>query len=113
MIRRRSLIRYKRKVKSISWRSGRVKEDATGMARLRAAAYERSNGICECGRPECKGRAMQLRVVNWPDGHLHHVISRGRGGSDVLDNVQFITSLCHSEITGTPQWNFKKRRVGE
>jgi hypothetical protein len=110
---RRSRIRYKRKVKSISWRSGRVREDAIGMARLRAAAYERSRGMCECNRNVCLQRPVRLQRVNWPDGHLHHVIPRGRGGSDVLDNVQFITALCHSEITGTPEWSFKKRRVGE
>jgi hypothetical protein len=107
------VIRYKRKVRKVSWRTGRVREDATGMAKLRSAAFHRSGGICECGRAECESKPMRLRMVNWVDGHLHHIVSRGRGGSDVLDNVQFITSACHREITGVPQWSFKKVRVGE
>ena len=75
------------------------------MARLRSAAFHRSGGWCECG--ECS------KQVGWIDGHLHHVISRGRGGSDVLSNVQFITRACHERITGELQWTFKKREVGE
>jgi hypothetical protein len=105
---RRSRIRRKTRVRKVSWRSGRVREDSIGMAHLRAAAYARSGGICECGRAECLARPMRLRRVNWPDGHLHHIVPRGRGGSDVLVNVQFITSQCHREITGEPKWSFKK-----
>lgn len=100
---RRSPIRYKRKVRKVSWRSGRVREDAIGMARLRSAAYERSGGMCECKRLACLARPSRLRKVNYNDGHLHHVISRAHGGSDVLENVQFITDICHREIHGIPR----------
>lgn len=81
------------------------------MARLRSDAYVRSMGICECGRVECLARPLRLRRVNWPDGHLHHIVSRARGGSDVLENVQFITSRCHREITGEPQWKINWREA--
>lgn len=99
---RRTPLRYKPKRAKVSapWRNQVIRLDARGMASLRSAAYERSEGICECGRPECEKREMRLRRVTWSDGQLHHVVSRARGGSDVLDNVQFITWQCHREIHG-------------
>jgi hypothetical protein len=103
------MIRYKRKVRKVSWRTGRVREDADGMARLRSEAYERSQGVCECGRLACLKRPLRLRRVNWSDGHLHHEISRAHGGSDTLDNVRFITNLCHREIHGIPQFRWIAR----
>lgn len=93
---KRSWIRPKKRVRSESWRTGRVREDAKGMARLRSEAYARSNGFCECG---CGQR------VGWIDGHLHHRISRAHGGSDVLDNVWFVTRPCHERIHGKPVWS--------
>jgi hypothetical protein len=115
MIRRGAPIRYKRKVRKVSWRSGKIREDAVGMTRLRSAAFRRSKGVCECGF-DLRSHTSQgcTRAVTWLDGHLHHVVSRGRGGSDTLDNVLFINSACHRRITGEPQWTtFKKRSVGE
>jgi HNH endonuclease len=79
------------------------------MARLRSEAYERSGGICECQRPSCLARPYRLRRVSFNDGHLHHVISRARGGSDVIGNVQFITRKCHEEIHGIPLWSYNSR----
>jgi len=97
------MIRAKKRVRRV-WKSGRIREDSTGMARLRSAAYARSEGHCECwrhpGREDCRKR------VNWYDGNLHHIISRARGGSDVIDNVAFITRACHNEITGQPRFNW-------
>lgn len=101
---KRSWIRPKKRVRKVSWRTGRIREDAAGMARLRSDAFHRSNGICECGRKVCKKRTTRERLVTWLDGQLHHVISRAHGGSDVLDNVQFVTRQCHAEITGIPYW---------
>lgn len=72
---------------------------------LRAAAFKRSEGVCECGRDECLARTAKLRMVTWCDGDLHHVRSRAHGGSDVLENVLYITRLCHQEITGVPEWS--------
>lgn len=95
-MRKKWLRRGKRRKRSVSWRTGRIREDSTGMARLRSQAFHRSQGICECG---CKAR------VSWIDGHLHHVVSRARGGSDVLDNVLFITRACHQRIHGDLHWS--------
>jgi len=104
----RSYIRPKKRERTVSWRSGTVREDAAGMARLRAAAFARSTGICECGTPDCEALPARLRRVTWRDGQLHHSISRGRGGSDVLSNVVFVTRDCHKRLTGELQW--KRRR---
>lgn len=79
------------------------------MARLRSEAYERSQGVCECERPECLARPLRLRRVSYIDGHLHHVITRAHGGSDVLQNCIFITRKCHEEIHGIPKWSTNSR----
>jgi len=89
---------------SAPWRPPRIRLDAIGMAKLRSEAYERSQGICECGRPKCKHRPERLRRVTWYDGQLHHIVSRARGGPDSLENTQFITRLCHAEIHGSLRW---------
>lgn len=100
---RRSRIRYKPKVRRVLWRTNRVIEDSRGMAKLRSDAFSRSHGKCECvlADPErvCKAR------VSWVDGHLHHIVSRAHGGSDVLENVAFVTRQCHRELTGVLQWS--------
>ena len=67
-------------------RKGAVKRgrlDAAGMELLRRAAYERSGETCEmqrdgkrCGWPIC-----------WWNFDLAHIVSRGAGGADSLDNV--------------------------
>ena len=94
---KRSRISWKRKRRreSSPWLPQRIREDAAGMMRLRHEAFERSAGKCECG---CGER------VDWWSGHLHHVISRARGGSDELSNLLFITPDCHKTIHGKLQW---------
>jgi 5-methylcytosine-specific restriction endonuclease McrA len=104
-LKRSWLGRPKKKVRKVSWRSGRIREDAAGMARLRSDAFRRSGGLCECGRKECESAPIGKRFVTWIDGQLHHVISRARGGSDVLENVQFVRRECHRILTGEPQWS--------
>lgn len=103
----RTRIRHKRKMKKVSWRSGRVREDAAGMARLRSEAFERSQGMCECYRVEdefpegckpCGGLS-----VNWEHDEMHHSKPR----SDVLDKVSFLRRGCHETITGKLQWSRK------
>lgn len=107
---KRSWLRPKKRVRRVSWRSGRIREDSKGMARLRSEAFSRSNGVCECARKACEERPLSERIVTWRSGQLHHVISRGRGGSDVIENVRFITRRCHEEIHGIPQWAYKGRK---
>ena len=103
---KRSWIKVKKRVRKVNmpWKPERIREDSAGMARLRSEAFKRSGGICECGE-SCGKR------VTWggyEQGQLHHVISRAHGGSDVLENVQFITRYCHQEIHGMPKWGLAK-----
>lgn len=106
MIRRRKPLRSKGRpaVRKVSWRSGCVRETSAGMARLRADAYYRSQGLCECWRDKKMLEPCGKRV-RFIDGQLHHLVSRARGGSDVLENVAFIRWQCHRKITGEPQWS--------
>src|SRR4051812_40560233 len=90
------VIRPKKRVRREFWRTGKIREDGIGMARLRSAAYARSEGICECGL--CPGRPPCLLRASWSDGQLHHILSRAHGGSDVIENVAFINRICHHEI---------------
>jgi RNA-directed DNA polymerase len=88
----------KERRESLPWKPRRIREDAAGMWKLRHEAYERSNGKCECG---CGER------VDWYSGHLHHIVSRARGGSDEMDNLLFITPDCHKNMHGRVQWSRK------
>lgn len=99
---RRSRIRPKRKVRRVLWRTGRVIEDAVGMAKLRSAAFRRSQGRCECKLADPERICRQRVTYNFD--HLHHIVSRARGGSDVLENVAFVTRQCHRELTGILHW---------
>lgn len=110
-IRRSALRPSPRRIKERApWHPPLVRLDAMGMAALRSDAFERSDGICECSREICQKRVPNLRRVTWTDGQLHHIVSRARGGSDELSNVQFITRRCHEEIHGKPAWSKGKSR---
>lgn len=101
-IRRSPIKKRPRRVgRIVLWRTGRVIEDAAGMATLRKETYHRAGGICECSLlrgGQCKQR------VSWSDGQMHHIISRSHGGSDILDNTAWLSRQCHREITGQPKW---------
>lgn len=100
-MKRSPLRRYRPRKRKVLWRTGQVKEDSKGMARLRSEAFQRSGGFCECGRPECLALPARLRRVNWFDGQLaHYPVSRARGGSDVLENVRFVKRECHRALDG-------------
>ena len=101
--------RKRERKESAPWRAPRVREDAGGMAKLRAAAFQRSGGICECSREECKKLPERMRRITWTDSQLHHVISRARGGSDVLENLQLIRHACHAAIHGGLKWGERGR----
>ena len=47
--------------------------------------------------------------ITWTDSQLHHVISRARGGSDVLENLQLIRHACHAAIHGGLKWGERGR----
>ncbi len=110
-MRKRSWIRPKKRVRKVSWRSGCVREDVAGMARLRSEAFRRSGGRCECQRvtdefPDGEKPCGGLHV-SWWDGQLHHSKPR----SDVIDRVSFLRRECHRKITGELHWSHDRRRA--
>ena len=60
------------------------------MSERRLEAYERDKGRCQLiVSPRCRGWA------SWEYGELDHVITRGRGGSDNLENLRWVCNSCH------------------
>lgn len=100
---KRSWLRMKPRKHRESALRKRVRLDAGGMADLRFAAFERSDGWCECWR--IPGIDPCNRWVSWHNGHLHHLTARGMGGSDIMGNVAYISPKCHEKIHGTVQWS--------
>jgi len=92
-IRRSPLKPKPRKVKvSAPWRAPKIRLDAEGMKQLRQSAFFRSKGQCE---NEVDGQRCPKRIT-WGSFHLAHIVSRGRGGSDVLSNVLAVDPECHA-----------------
>ena len=62
---------------------------------FRKAVYERANGICA----GCAGPVPLLdyngKFNIYTCGHVSHIKSRGAGGSDTLDNVEWRCFSCH------------------
>ena len=90
---RRSALRPKPKQTKLSapWRSPKVRLDAIGMRDLRILAYQRAAGQCE---NEVNGERCK-QMIWWTSFHLAHLVSRGRGGSDCLENVLATCPECH------------------
>ena len=60
---------------------------------LRRECMRRDDWHCvECGRP------VSDRVPEWADNraHMAHIVSRGAGGSDTLENVRTLCKRHHS-----------------
>jgi len=56
---------------------GRIRLKGEALAALRRECFTRDGWACvECGKR-----------VSWASGHMAHTVSRGAGGSDVLENV--------------------------
>ena len=94
---KRSWIKVKKRRRRVLWRSGRIIEDAAGMASLRLEVFRRANGRCEvCGR-----------FAKWQGiggGELAHIVARGRGGSDTAENLLWKCRGCHRADHPGPQW---------
>lgn len=70
----------------MSWDGKRNRERPRGWAKLRKTAGQRANWRCE----EC-GIDIDLRA-----GRCDHIIAWADGGSDELDNLQWLCISCHN-----------------
>jgi len=89
---RRTALRTKAKQhkESAPWRPQRIRLNAREMAELRHELFARTNGLCE----KC------FKFVGWYEGHAHHRIKRSQGGSDVLENLEWLCPNCHGREHG-------------
>lgn len=89
---RRTRIKPKAKQhrESAPWRPQRIRLDAREMQELRHAVFSRENGLCE----HC------YKFVGLYTGHMHHRIHRSHGGSDSLENCQWLCPDCHDRAHG-------------
>lgn len=92
---RRSPLRKKPKPHRESWRSGKIRLNGPEMGILRQNAFQRSGGQCE---NSFNGKRCATRIY-WGSFHLAHIISRGRGGSDIPENVLATCPECHYDDT--------------
>jgi len=77
------------------------------MTARRHEVYTRDKGRCMLiASPLCRGWA------NWEDGELDHIISRGKGGSDDLDNVRWACKPCHRKRHVMVQWSHAENMHG-
>lgn len=63
---------------------------------LREACRDRAAGGCQAAIPDvCTGRGF----------HAHHLLRRGQGGPDELDNLAWVCEPCHGEIHKRVEWS--------
>jgi hypothetical protein len=82
---------------SMPWRRPKVRLNGREMGELRQNAFARSAGQCE-NAITANGRRCTAQIY-WATFHLSHMQSRGRGGSDVLENVLCCCIACHDDDT--------------
>ena len=82
---------------SAPWRRPKIRLNGFEMKKLRQDAFARSQGRCENSIDEERTRCGAK--INWMEFHLAHIVSRGRGGSDILENVLASCQKCHEDDT--------------
>lgn len=81
---RLSPVSKRKKARSgVAGKLGRVRLTGPALAALRVSCFERDGFKCRCKYPEpgCGD------ICDWLYDDMAHIVSRGRGGSDVLENV--------------------------
>ena len=73
--------------------------------KIRVIVLKRDNGLCQCD--ECQG----VKVMLTPANEVHHIISKAKGGTDDLCNLQAINKECHKRETAAHQGRILKPRV--
>lgn len=68
---------------------------------VKAQAFKRSGGRCECRRKSHKhilGRCLAVLLTR-SAGEFHHVTAASQGGSDGLSNCEVLCRSCHKNTT--------------
>ena len=73
--------------------------------KIRREVLKRDKGLCRCD--QCKGGDIRLL----PATEVHHIISKAKGGTDDLSNLQAINKECHKRETMKDQGKTYKPRV--
>ena len=73
--------------------------------KIRVIVLQRDNGLCQC--EECQGGKVRLTLAN----EVHHILSKAKGGTDDLSNLQAINKECHKRETAADQGRILKPKV--
>ena len=71
--------------------------------KVRQLALARDCGLCQLC--QAKGRPMIATEVD-------HIVSKARGGSDALDNLQAICKPCHTQKTAEEVGKKRRPQIG-
>jgi hypothetical protein len=64
---------------------------------LRERCRDRAGGRCQAQVPDvCEGRGV----------HAHHLLRRGQGGLDELDNLAWLCGSCHGHVHRRVAWSY-------
>jgi 5-methylcytosine-specific restriction endonuclease McrA len=64
---------------------GIIRLKGPAMAQLRWRVFCRDGWVCQvCGK-----------ICGWDTGHLAHIVSRGAGGPDTMENTRLLCAGCH------------------
>jgi hypothetical protein len=79
---------------------GIIRLDGEDLTRLRLDCFERDHNRCS----ECDRRVSRY-APEWADhrAHMAHIVSRGAGGSDTLENVRTLCREHHMEDEHNPK----------
>ena len=79
---------------TIQWlKNKRIELTTKDYRELRKTAYVLALGSCE----RCE------RYTPLSDGHFHHIVTRGAGGNDAIENGQWLCPRCHNKIHTGPR----------
>ncbi len=74
------------------------------MSARRLEVYNRDKGRCMLiASPRCRGFA------SWEWGEMDHIVSRGRGGTDELENLRWSCVSCHRYRHLHPKWRAQEK----
>lgn len=75
-------------------KTGRIRLRGKKLEQLRRDCFERDGYRCRCNYPELG--CGELCYWEWDD--MAHIVSRGAGGSDVIDNILTMKHGHHMQI---------------